>query len=292
MKTLVTGAKGLLGRQLCAVLQHAGHEVVAWDVDELDITDAGGTLRAIRAAQPSLVIHCAAMTNVDRCAQFPDEALRVNGYGAHNVALACQAIDAAMVYISSNEVFDGESALPYLEMDRTHPINPYGYSKWYGEQAVLMTLRRVYLVRISWMFGHGGVNFMQKIVQRAAEGLPLAVVVNEIAVPTYADDLAEKLVALVESGRYGVYHLVNGQGASRYAFARHILDCAGYASTPITPILAAQFPRPSRPPVYGTLRNFAAAQMGLVLRPWQEAVEEFYARERAAATGRPEHRFV
>lgn len=287
MRVLVTGAKGLLGRRLVMALEGVGHAVIGWDVDELDITDHAATVRQFRTVMPDLVIHCAALTNVDRCAELPDEALRVNGFGAQNVALAANDCGASMLHISTNEVFDGERNTPYLEYDATRPINPYGYSKWVAEQAILRLIPRHYIVRISWLFGHGGTNFLQKITQLAAQGRPLSVVTNEVAAPTYTDDLCEALMRLIDTGRYGIYHLTNEGGASRYAFARYILDVAGYADLPIQPINSAQWPRPSRPPTYATLRNFNAAQMGITLRPWQEAVELYFAREKEPSTSQP-----
>ncbi len=282
MRVMITGALGRLGGRLAARMA-AAHAVIGVDINEFDITDPAVTLRWVRDTTPELVIHCAAMTDVDGCARNPDLAMRINAYGTGNIALACQATGAAMAYISSNEVFDGAKTTPYLEYDPANPINPYGYSKWVGEQMVRDALTRFYIIRTSWLFAHGGRNFIHAILERARAGHPLRVVTDEMAAPTYNDDLVEAIVALVSARRYGVYHLVNEGSASRYEFARRILDAAGYADTPIEPITLAAFDRPSRPPHSSTLRNFAAAELlGIRLRPWQEAVDAFLAREASA----------
>jgi dTDP-4-dehydrorhamnose reductase len=280
MRIFVTGAAGNVGRRLFEVLNERRHEVTGIDIAELDITDFQATVRRISAVRPELVIHCAAMTNVDRCAERPDEALRINGMGTQNIAIACQRISAAMCYISTNEVFDGESSVPYLEYDMPRPINPYGKSKWVGEQVVRDLVTCHFIVRTSWLFAHSGVNFLQKIVGVAAAGRPLCVVTNEVACPTYAEDFVPALIQLVETGRYGIYHLVNEGRSSRYDFARYILDAYGYADYPIQKIIGAQYPRPSSPPVYSVLQNFMAAQVGITLRPWADAVAAFVEHER------------
>jgi dTDP-4-dehydrorhamnose reductase len=274
MRILVTGAQGQLGRLLVSQLSDT-HEVVGVDLQEMDITDRLRTYWFVQEVQPSLVIHAAALTQVDYCAQHPDEALRVNAYGTQHVALACQRAGAELLYVSTNEVFDGANTNAYLEYDLTRPTNPYGYSKWVGEQMVRDVVPRHYIVRTSWLFAHGGRNFIHAILNRAASGQPLRVVVNEVSTPTYTTDLADAICRLIETHHYGIYHLVNEGRASRWAFARHILDITGYRDTPIERISAAEYPRPSRPPEYAVLRNFAAAQLGIVLRPWQEAVEAF-----------------
>jgi len=225
------------------------------------------------------VIHSAGMTNVDRCADLPDLALSVNGFGTQNIAVVCQEIGAILAYVSTNEVFDGTLPTPYLEYDVPRPINPYGYSKWVGEQAVQHLIPRHYIIRTSWMFAHGGENFLHRLVRAASQGDPISVVIDEVASPTYADDLAVGIARLVETGRFGVYHLVNNGSASRYQFARTILDCAGYAELPIAAVISAQRPRRSRPPAYATLRNFAATMLGIELRPWQESVRAYFAKE-------------
>ncbi len=282
MRVLITGAHGRLGGRLVALMS-TGHDVVGVDLEHFDLTDYAATMAAVHNATPTLVIHCAAMTDVDGCARAPDRALRVNGYGTHNLALACREVGAALAYVSTNEVFDGQRNTPYLEYDPTNPINAYGYSKWVGEQVVRETLARFYIIRTSWLFAHGGRNFIQAILGRARAGQPLRVVTDEIAAPTYNDDLAEAIARLVMTGRGGVYHLTNGGGASRYEFARRILDVAGFEATAIEPIAGADYARPSRPPAYGTLRNFNAAQMGIELRHWHAALDAFLARERAEA---------
>ena len=287
MKILVTGAHGLLGRRLVIELTARGHAPLGVSHAELDITDLAQAKRIIADIQPDLVIHCAAMTQVDRCAEQPEEALRINGFGTQQMALACQKFDIPLAYISTNEIFDGQQVAGYLEYDQPRPVNPYGYSKWVGEQAIRDLLPRHYIIRTSWGFAHGGDNFLHRVIKAAASGDPISVVTNEIAAPTYSDDLATAIGRLVETEQFGIYHLINDGRASRYQFARYFLDCAGYNQTPITPIISAQRPRPSTPPDYGVLRNFAAAQIGITLRPWQAAVTQFFERERAAVAGTP-----
>ncbi len=275
MRVLVTGASGRLGSQLVNELQHQNHTVFGVDIDTVNITDRASVNQTFETAQPEIVIHCAALTAVDYCAEHPDEALEVNAFGTQTVALACQTHDSALVYMSTNEVFDGRTQRPYLEYDRPDPINPYAYSKWVGEQIVRDLVRRHYIVRTSWLFAHGGSNFVQTILQRARANQPLRVVVNEIASPTYNNDLAAAISQLIVTGYYGIYHLVNEGFTSRYAFARQILDLAGYTDVPIEPIALAEYRRASCPPEYTMLRNVAAARLGITLRPWQEALAAF-----------------
>jgi dTDP-4-dehydrorhamnose reductase len=275
MRILVTGANGRLGSQLVQQLQGQTHTVTAIDIPTVDITDLSSVNRIFVDARPELVLHCAALTAVDFCAEHPDQALAVNGFGTHNVALACQAHDAALLYVSTNEVFDSASYREYQEYDRPNPMNPYAYSKWVGEQAVRDLVRKHYIVRTSWLFAHGGRNFIQTILRLARAGQPMKVVTNEVSSPTYTNDLAGAILRLTATGRYGIYHLVNAGYTSRYGFARQVLDLTGYGDTPIQPIALAEFQRASRPPEYAILRNVAAARLGIVLRPWQEALVAF-----------------
>jgi len=279
MHILITGAQGRLGQQLATQFATSDHTITGIDIDTVDITDRASVQQVFDTATPELVIHCAALTAVDYCAEHPDEALATNAFGTQNIALACQQRDATLVYISTNEVFAGRTFRAHLEYDRPEPINAYGYSKWVGEQVVRDLVRRHYIVRPSWLFAHGGRNFIQTILGRAETGQPLRVVTNEISAPTYNNDLAAALAQLITTQQYGIYHLVNEGYASRYAFARLVLDLAGYPDTPIEPIALAEYPRASRPPEYALLRNMAGARLGIVLRPWQDAVVAFLATE-------------
>jgi dTDP-4-dehydrorhamnose reductase len=280
MRVFVTGANGRLGSLLCQLLAaHPENNILGTDLDTLDFTDAKAIQAALGDFKPDWVLHCGAMTAVDEAALNPDEALRVNGFGTKNVALACEAVGAALLYISTNEVFDGQNTGVIREYDAPHPANAYGYSKWVGEQIIRDHLTRFAIVRTSWLFAHGGRNFIQAILGRAQEGLPLRVVVNEVAAPTYTDDLAEAILKLLETDQYGIYHLVNEGRASRWKFARRILDMTGFSAVEIEKIVAAEYPRPSAPPEYSVLLNSAAAHLGITLRPWEEALEAFLAKE-------------
>ena len=173
MKILITGAAGKLGAQLELALSTA-HEIVGADLigdvaHHIDIADYHACRRLIPAIQPQLLIHCAAWTDVNACALDPAKALRINGIGTHNLAAACARNDLPMLYVSSNEVFDGRRTQPYAEYDAPNPLNAYAYSKWYGERALQQIHPRHYIVRTAWLFAHGGGNFVQAILS-AAEG--------------------------------------------------------------------------------------------------------------------------
>jgi dTDP-4-dehydrorhamnose reductase len=278
MRILVTGALGRLGSCLIEAL-HPRHEIIAADVPEFDIADWAQTRAFIRHAQPDWVIHPAAWTDVDGCAKDPDKAIRINGLGAGNVAVAAAAVGAAVVYISSNEVFSGVDGREYGEYDMPAPVNPYGYSKYVGEVSVARATARHMIVRISWLFAHGGRNFLQAILSAAGAGKPLRVVTDEVANPTYAPDVAEAISALIETERYGSYHLTNEGYCSRYDFARYILDHAGYSHIPIEAITSDQWQRPSKPPPHSPLANHAARALGIRMRPWGDAVLAYLSAE-------------
>ena len=284
MKILVTGAAGRLGGRLLHVLSERGHagfgaDVVGEGVLRVDLTDFAATRALVRDIQPDLVLHPAAWTDVDGCARDPHKAIVVNGFGTQHVGLAAAEVGAAVLYVSSNEVFDGLRADPYREYDVPNPGNPYAYSKWVGERALMAINPRHYIVRTAWLFAHGGKNFIQAVLGAAQAGKPLRVVTDEVANPTYNEDLAVALAALIETGRYGIYHLTNEGACSRWAFARYFLNRAGYADTPLEPIVVRQYGRPSVPPRYSSLENMAGALVGIRLRHWQAAVDDFLQRE-------------
>jgi dTDP-4-dehydrorhamnose reductase len=266
------------------VLAAKGHEVTGADivgdnVSRLDIGDFQSTRDFVGGLSPDVIIHPAAWTDVDGCAKDPEKAIAINGFGTQHVALAAAHVGAAVLSVSTNEVFDGNCNRPYREYDVTNPINPYGYSKWVGERALANVNPKHYIVRTAWLFAHGGKNFIQAILNAAQAGKRLRVVTDEVGNPTYNDDLAEAIGKLIETGRYGIYHFVNEGACSRYEFARYFLDKAGYKDTPAEKISAAEWPRASVPPAYASLSNLAGKQIGITLRPWQEAVDDFLAKE-------------
>jgi dTDP-4-dehydrorhamnose reductase len=275
MRILITGAKGQLGRALQA--QFEQDAVLPADLPECDVTDRACVAQAIGEFKPEAVIHAAAMTNVDGCARDPDAAYRANALGAQYVALACQHAGCAMVYVSTNEVFDGKKTEPYVEFDAPQPINAYARTKLAGETIIRDLLARFYIVRTAWLYGKGGNHFVRKVIQRADELGRLRYVTDEVGSPTYADDVARGIRQLVQTGAYGVYHFVNDGIASRFDFAREILRQSGRSHVTVEPITLAEFPRPSTPPPYTPLRNFCGAALGITFRSWQDALADYLA---------------
>jgi len=272
MRIAVTGANGQLGRACQEILSHEDEVIGLGHADlELGRPDCVDRLVATGA---ELVIHPAAYTDVDGCARDPDLAYRVNGLGTQYVALACQQLGAPLVYISTNEVFDGTSNGAYVEYDRAAPINTYARSKWAGEQAVRELLSRFYIVRVAWLFG-GERNFVRTVLRLAAERDTIAMVEDEIGSPTYAPDVAEALARLIRLPFYGTYHLVNEGACSRLDFAAEILRAAGRENVRLQPIKLADYKRASAVPPSTPLRNVAATALGIRLRPWQAALAEY-----------------
>jgi len=277
MRILITGGRGQLGRELQVAF--AAQAVLATDEPELDVTDAVVLGRAVDAFRPELVIHAAAYTDTRGCENDPGLAMRVNGDGTRNVVLACRRVDAALLYISTNEVFDGAKGEPYLEASEPRAINAYGSSKLAGEQHVRFLLQKAYIVRTSWLYG-GGRDFPAKVLQAASGELPM--VTDEVASPTWTRDLAQAIARLVERDPpAGTYHLTNEGHCSRFEWAERVLGLAGRQDVVLQPITLAPYyardPKAVRKPPFSALANTAAAGLGVVLRPWTEALGEYFA---------------
>lgn len=273
MKILITGILGQLGTALQKALD--GHDISGIDLPEVDITNREAVFTAVSHHTPDLIIHTAAYTDVDGCARNPELAYKVNGLGTQNVALACQKFNAELIHISSNEVFAGDRMDGYEEWMPLNPCNAYGRSKAAAEFHVRSLLSRYYIVRFSWLFAPGGRNFIHAILDRARTTGHLRVVTDEVANPTYVKDLTAAIAQLIETQQYGTYHLPNSGACSRWEFANEILRLAGLENVTNAPILSSEFVRPSTPPPYAPLNNIAGAAIGVVLRPWPEALADY-----------------
>lgn len=276
MKIAITGANGQVGQALQKVLSE--HGVAPLTRPAYELTEPAVTQKIVDL-QPNMVIHSAAMTNVDGCAKDPKLAYLVNGFGTQNVALACQRLDIPMVYISTNEVFDGAAGEPYHEYMPTQPINPYGRSKLAGEQVAARLLQKLYIVRVSWVFAPGGNNFPAKMIQLADQHGRLRVVTDEVSAPTYAPDLAEAIAKLIQTGHFGIYHFSNAGICSRYEYAVETLRQSDRAHIPVEPVTSDAFQRASIPPPYAPLENNLGTALGIKLRPWQEALAAYLAEQ-------------
>ena len=272
MRVVITGHNGQLGRQLQDAF--ASHELLRLDLPDFDITDPG-LCSTIASFGPDLVLHAAAYTDVDGCEGDPDRAFRVNAVGTQNVALGAQQAGAALLYVSTNEVFDGRRRDLYQEWDPIQPASVYARSKAAGEQIVRDLLSRFYVVRVAWLFGPGGTNFVTKILAAAQRGGALRVSADEFGNPTYAPDVAAAIARLVATEHYGIYHLTNAGFCSRHEFACEIMRLAGRPELPVAPILSAEWPRSSQPPLHAILANTNGAALGIALRPWRDALAEY-----------------
>ncbi len=273
MRILILGADGQLGR---AIARRAiGHDVVAAPRTRIDVTrpDASDAVAAVRA---DVVVNAAAFTDVDRCEREPEAAFGGNAVGAWRAASGAAASGAAFVQVSTDYVFDGRKGAPYVEDDAPAPISVYGASKLAGEHLVRAVQPAHYVVRTAWLYGLGGRGFVQRMLALSGERDRLAVVDNEVGNPTFCDDLADGILALVATGTYGTYHLTNEGSCSRWDLARAALDRAGRRDFPID--RAAAFPRLARPPAYAPLANRAAAALGIRLPAWESGLEAFFER--------------
>ena len=273
VRVLLAGAGGQLGLELASILPERDHEVVALDRRGLDVADPEAVEGAVDEHEPEMVINAAAYTNVDGCEDETGLAYAVNALGPRNLAQACERKGCALLHVSTNYVFDGENGRPYEPFDSPNPISAYGRTKFAGEEYVMRLMNRWYVVRSAGVYGRGH-NFVRTMLRVASERDSLEVKDDEFISPTYARDLAEGIVRVVEGGRYGLYHLTNAGTCSWYEFTREIFRLTG-VETEVVPIPGSEYPLPAARPANGVLSSLGGPE----LRHWKEALEDYLNRE-------------
>lgn len=271
MRVLITGGHGQLGRALVRTAPQ-DFDLFAASVNDCDVTDSLAVSAVFAQFEPELVVHCAAWTDVDGCERHPEQAWRVNALGTQHVAAACADQGAALVYLSTNYVFDGEQDEPYHEFAQPRPLSIYGATKLAGEEIVRALCPRHYIVRTAMLYDASGRNFVTTVLGLAQEQPRLRMVADQYGNPTWAEDLARAIWQLVVQPAYGTYHLVNSGKASWYEWAVAILAILGL-EVPVEPIPASEFRRAARPPRNGVLVSLAAPARGIVLPHWRDALE-------------------
>ncbi len=276
MKVLVTGAKGQLGTDLMNELHKRGLEGIGVDVEEMDITDAAACQKVISQAGADAVIHCAAYTAVDAAEDDVERCRRINGEGTRNVAAACRDAGVKMMYISTDYVFDGQGTRPWEPDDERNPLNVYGVTKCEGELAVEELLDRYFTVRIAWVFGVAGKNFIKTMLRLGKERGAVSVVDDQVGSPTYTYDLARLLVDMIQTDKYGRYHATNEGLCSWYEFAKEIFRQAGMDDVKVTPVSSDQFPAKAKRPANSRMSKAKLTENGFELMPsWQDALGRF-----------------
>ena len=278
MRFAITGAAGMLGHDLVAAANAAGHEALAFPRADLDITDGAAVTRALARSRPDVVVNSAAWTNVDGAETDEAGAQAVNGTGAGNVARAASACGAWTIHVSSDYVFDGRKGSPYVESDPVGPLSAYGRTKLAGERAVAAEAPdRHTTVRSSWLFGPGGPCFPATILRLANERDTLKVVDDQIGCPTYTGHLAEALVELAgrDERPVGIVHVAGGGSCSWFEFAREIVAGAGVRCE-VRPCSTEEFPRPAMRPANGVLRSERGGEVPL-LPEWREGLARYMA---------------
>lgn len=281
MKVFVTGAAGQLGKDAVRIFSEKGHQVVASDRSQLDITNQQQTLDILATIAPDVIVHCAAFTAVDAAETDVDGAYRVNAVGTRNLAVAAEQVGAKLIYISTDYVFDGQSEQPYHEYDNTNPQSIYGKSKRAGEIHAQTLSSRYFIVRTSWVYGLHGNNFVKTMLKLGQEKPSLQVVHDQKGSPTYTVDLVHFLAELMITEKYGIYHASGSGACTWYEFTQAIFeearDILGLSiHTELLPCSTDQFPRPAPRPANSVMEHLSIRTNGLPdLQPWREALKNF-----------------
>jgi dTDP-4-dehydrorhamnose reductase len=277
----------MLGGDLADVLreQPPRHDLILWDIEEADITDADSFLGAVRGLPepPEVIINCAAYTAVDRAETERETAMRVNGDGAGNISRAAREVGARVVYISTDYVFDGKKETPWTEDDSPDPVSWYGRTKLAGERQTLDACPDALIVRTQWLYGPHGKNFVETMLRLAGEKDELRVVDDQRGSPTYTGDLARALRVLIEGGHHGVYHAANSGETTWFGFAREIMARTG-KDIPVIPISTDEFPTTVRRPTNSVFdMTKLTNDTGMTMPPWQEGLAAYLSRRNPSA---------
>jgi len=275
IKVFVTGAKGQLGYDVVKRLNELGIEAIGADKDDFDITDRQQTQEYILEAKPDVIIHCAAYTAVDKAEEEKEKCYDVNVEGTRNVAEACKRIDAKMVYISTDYVFDGKGSEPQREDKPTNPMNYYGYTKELGEKVVRELLDKYFIIRTSWVYGKNGNNFVKTMLRLAQTKDEISVVNDQVGAPTYTKDLAVLICSMIQTTRYGTYHGVNEGYCSWYEFAKAIFARKGI-NIKVNAISSEEYPAKAKRPLNSRLSKENLDKNGFQRLPsWENALERY-----------------
>lgn len=271
----MTGVRGQLGYDVVNELIGRGIEAVGVDIEEMDITDRAGVADVINAAAPDAVIHCAAYTAVDAAEENEELCRRVNAEGPRNIAMVCRDLDIKMIYISTDYVFSGQGERPWEPDDKREPQSVYGQTKYEGELAVQELLDKYFIVRIAWVFGINGKNFVKTMLNLAENHDTIRVVNDQFGSPTYTYDLAKLLVDMVLTEKYGVYHATNEGICSWYEFACAIFREAGI-SVNVIPVTTEEYGAKAKRPANSRMNKDKLTEMGFEKLPsWQDALKRY-----------------
>lgn len=267
MKVLVTGANGMLGQDLCPILEDIGCFVIPTDIDTLDITNKLAVKEAMEKIRPNLIIHCAAYTDVEKAETEQEKAILINTFGTENLAYEASKIDATMLYLSTDYVFDGKKDTPYTPTDIPNPINHYGKTKLDGEKVIQKHLKKYYIVRTSWLYGNNGKNFVKTILNKAESKEELKIVDNQIGCPTWTIELIQGILKILNQP-YGIYHICSSGKTSWYNFAKEIFKLKNIDKD-ITPCTSDDYKTLAERPKYSVMDNNGR------LRNWDDALKDF-----------------
>ncbi|RHQ60143.1 dTDP-4-dehydrorhamnose reductase [Blautia sp. AF25-12LB] len=271
-KIWITGAEGHIGTALIDLLEGVEYQLLPTDINEVDITKIDEVTQFVHVNRPDVVINCAGLTDVQECENNVDEAYRVNAIGVRNVALAANEVNAKVIQISTDDVFDKESRVPYNEFDNVHPRTIYGKSKEAGEKILTQLLNRFVIIRSSWIYGIGR-DFVDEVLRNVGQGKTMEVPNNQYAAPTSAKELAKVIRYFIDNEEYGLYHVVCPGSCSRYEFARTILEYSGKAGElDLYPVVIEDSARPT----YSVLDNMMLRLTGIEEpKEWKTALKEY-----------------
>ena len=279
MKVLVTGVKGQLGYDVMRRLKERGIEGIGVDVDEMDITDEKAVDKVITEANPDAVIHCAAWTAVDAAEDEDKKEIvrKVNADGPRNIAKVCKKLDIKMLHISTDYVFDGQGETPFDPDDTPAPVSVYGETKYEGELAVTETLDKFFIVRIAWVFGINGKNFVKTMLNLGKTHDTLTVVNDQWGSPTYTFDLAKLLVDMILTDKYGIYHATNEGFINWYQFATKIFEKAGMTNVTVKPVTTAEYGvSKAKRPFNSRMSKEKLSENGFERLPdWEDALDRY-----------------
>lgn len=275
LKVWIAGASGQIGRALNDVLDPMQIEALNTDLDELDITDTDEVINFGTVNRPDVIINCTGITDTDECEANPEHAYRVNALGARNLSIVARKCGSKIVQLSTDDVFDGQSKKPYTEFDDTNPLTVYGRSKRAGENYVKEFTHKHFVIRSNWVYGHGGHNFVNRVLAAAEAGNGLSVASDQFGSPTSAKDLARIILYLIKTNEYGTYHATCQGVCNRYEFAQEVLKLAGKRIT-LRPVVTSESDLSSTRPAYAVLDNFILRIINVYEMPdWRASLKEY-----------------